>query len=60
MNNKITNFEQLKEQLPDDFKMSDKNTLLLIQTVFELTRDNNELIQLLDQRIKSLELKLKN
>ena len=60
MNNKITNFEQLKEQLPDDFKMSDKNTLLLIQTVFELTRDNNELIQLLDRRIKLLELKLKN
>jgi hypothetical protein len=60
MNNKITNFEQLKELLPDDFKMSDKNTLLLIQTVFELTRDNNELVQLLDQRIKSLELKLKN
>ncbi len=60
MNNKITNFEQLKEQLPDDFKMSDKNTLLLIQTVFELTKDNNELIQLLDRRIKLLELKLKN
>ena len=59
MNNKIKNFEQLK-QLPDNFTMSDKDTLLLIQTVFELTRDNNELIQLLDQRIKSLELKLKN
>ena len=60
MDNKIKTFEQLKEQLPDNFTMSDKDTLLLIQTVFELTRDNNELIQLLDQRIKSLELKLKN
>ena len=60
MDNKIKTFEQLKEQLPDNFTMSDKDTLLLIQTVFELTRDNNELIQLLDQRIKALELKLKN
>jgi len=60
MDNKIKTFEQLKEQLPDNFKMSDKDTLLLIQTVFELTRDNNELIQLLDKRIKLLELKLKN
>ena len=60
MDNKIKNFEQLKQQLPDNFKMSDKDTLLLIQTVFELTGDNNELIKLLDQRIKSLELKLKN
>jgi|TARA_R100001460_G_scaffold3953_1_gene11527 hypothetical protein len=51
--------EQLK-LLPDNFKMADKDALLLIQTVFELTRDNNELIQLLDQRIKALELKLKN
>ena len=60
MDNKIKNFEQLKQQLPDNFTMSDKDTLLLIQTVFELTGDNNELIKLLDQRIKSLELKLKN
>tara|TARA_R100000697_G_scaffold32303_1_gene43465 strand:- start:300 stop:482 length:183 start_codon:yes stop_codon:yes gene_type:complete len=60
MNDRIKNFEQLKKQLPDNFTMSDKDTLLLIQTVFELTRDNNELIRLLDQRIKSLELKLKN
>ena len=60
MDNKIKNFEKLKQQLPDNFTMSDKDTLLLIQTVFELTGNNNELIQLLDQRIKSLELKLKN
>ena len=60
MDNRIKTFEQLKEQLPDNFTMSDKDTLLLIQTVFELTRDNNELIQLLDKRIKLLELKLKN
>ena len=60
MDNKIKNFEKLKQQLPDNFTMSDKDTLLLIQTVFELTGNNNELIKLLDQRIKSLELKLKN
>ena len=60
MDNEIKTFKQLEEQLPDNFTMSDKNALLLIQTVFELTQDNNGLIQLLDQRIKSLELKLKN
>ena len=60
MDNKIKTFEQMKESIPDNFKMSDKDALLLIQTVFELTRDNNELIQLLDKRIKLLELKLKN
>ena len=45
------------ETLPDDFKMSDKQTLILIRDLFEMVKDNNELINLMDKRIKSLETK---
>ena len=48
------------ETLPDTFKMSDKSTLVLIRDLFEMIKDNNELIQLMDKRIKILELRLKN
>ena len=48
------------ETLPDSFKMSDKSTLILIRDLFEMVKDNNQLIQLMDKRIKILELKLKN
>ena len=48
------------EELPQEFKMSDKQTLILIKDLFEMIKDNNQLIQLLDKRIKILELKLKN
>ena len=48
------------EELSEDFKMSDKQTLLLIRDLFEMIKDNNELIQLLEKRIKVLELKFKN
>ena len=48
------------ETLSDNFKMSDKNTLIMIRDLFEMIKDNNELIQLLDKKIKILELKLKN
>ena len=48
------------ETLPDTFKMSDKSTLVLIRDLFEMIKDNNELIQLMDKGIKLLELKLKN
>ena len=48
------------EQLPNDFSMSDKQTLTLIRDLFEMVKDNNQLIKLLDNRIKLLELKLKN
>ena len=48
------------ETLPDTFKMTDKSTLVLIRDLFEMIKDNNELIQLMDKRIKLLELKLKN
>ena len=62
-----TNNKQVKavdgwniEALSNDFKMSDKQTLILIKDLFEMIKDNNQLIQLLDKRIKILELKLKN
>jgi hypothetical protein len=48
------------ETLPDNFEMSDKITLVMIRDLFEMIKDNNELIQLMDKRIKLLELKLKN
>ena len=54
----MNKYEQLKvqvEELPDDFKMSDKQTLILIRDLFEMVKDNNELINLMDKRIKSLE-----
>jgi len=48
------------ESLHNDFKMSDKQTLILIKDLFEMIKDNNQLIQLMDKKIKLLELKLKN
>ena len=48
------------ETLPENFNMSDKQTLILIRDLFEMVKDNNQLIQLLDKKIKILELKLKN
>ncbi len=48
------------ETLPDNFEMSNKQTLILIRDLFEMVKDNNQLIQLMDKRIKILELRLKN
>ena len=48
------------ETLPDNFEMSNKQTLVLIRDLFEMIKDNNELIKLADKRIKVLELRLKN
>ena len=48
------------EQLSNDFRMSDKQTLTLIRDLFEMIKDGNKIIRLLDDRIKLLELKLKN
>ena len=48
------------ETLPDNFEMSNKQTLILIRDLFEMLKDNNKLIQLMDKRIKILELRLKN
>jgi len=48
------------ETLSENFNMSDKQTLILIRDLFEMIKDNNQLIQLMDKRIKLLELRLKN
>ena len=48
------------ESLPNDFKMSDKQTLVFIRDLFEMVKDNHKLYELMDQKIKLLELKLKN
>ncbi len=56
----MNKYEQQKvkvEELPNDFKMSDKQTLTLIRDLFEMIKDNNKLIQLMDKRIKLLEKK---
>ena len=45
------------ETLPDNFEMSDKQTLILIRDLFEMIRDNNRLIQIMDKKIKLLELR---
>ena len=55
--------EKLKvniESLPNDFKMSDKQTLVFIRDLFEMVKDNHKLYELMDKKIKLLELKLKN
>jgi len=54
----MNKYEKLKtqvEDLPDDFIMSDKQTLILIRDLFEMVKDNNELINILDKKIKLLE-----
>ncbi len=56
----IKNYEKQIEELPSDFKMSDKQTLILIKDLFEMVKDNHKLIGLLDKRVKILELRLKN
>ena len=43
------------EQLRDDFKISDKQLMILIESLFEMVKDNNKLINLLDKRVKLLE-----
>ena len=43
------------ETLPDNFEMSNKQTLILITDLFEMVKDNNKLINLLSNRIKKLE-----
>ena len=48
------------ENLPDDFKIPDKEILKFINNLFEMIKDNNQLIKLNEQKIKILELRLKN
>ena len=56
----IKNYEKQIEELRSDFKMSDKQILILIKDLFEMVQDNHKLIGLLDKRVKILELRLKN
>jgi hypothetical protein len=48
------------ESLPENFNLSDKQTITFIRDLFEMIKDQNHLNQLLDKRIKLLELRLKN
>ena len=43
------------EQLDNNFTISDKQLMMLIENLFEMVKDNNKLINLLDKRIKLLE-----
>ena len=43
------------KNLPDHFTLSDKDTLDMINRLFEMVRLNNDLINMLDKRIKLLE-----
>ena len=45
------------ENLPENFKISDKQLLILISDLFEMVKDNNTLINILDKRVKLLEKK---
>jgi len=56
----ITNIKIDTESLPENFNLSDKQTITFIRDLFEMIKDNNQLIQLMDKKIKILELKLKS
>ena len=43
------------DSLPEDFKISDKKLLILISDLFEMIKDNNKLINLIDKRLMLLE-----
>jgi len=43
------------KNLPDHFTLSDKDTLDMINRLFEMVKLNNNLINMLDKRIKLLE-----
>ena len=43
------------KQLSDDFKISDKELMILIESLFNMVKDNNKLINLNSARIKILE-----
>jgi|TARA_B100000902_G_scaffold356511_1_gene370233 hypothetical protein len=51
----MTEQENKLKNLPDNFQLSDKQTFILIKDLFEMVKDNNKLINLLDKRIKLLE-----
>tara|TARA_R100000455_G_C6177045_1_gene56274 strand:+ start:335 stop:535 length:201 start_codon:yes stop_codon:yes gene_type:complete len=47
------------KDLPDDFKMPDKEILSGINQLFEMIQLNNSLINIMDDKIKLLEAKAK-
>ena len=47
------------KNLPDHFTLSDKDPLDMINRLFEMVRLNNDLINMLDKKIKLLETKVK-
>ena len=56
----IKNIKLDTESLPENFNLSDKQTITFIRDLFEMIKDQDHLNQLLDKRIKLLELRLKN
>tara|TARA_R100000664_G_C2737787_1_gene126861 strand:- start:54 stop:233 length:180 start_codon:yes stop_codon:yes gene_type:complete len=47
------------KNLPDHFTLSDKDTLSMINQLFEMVKLNNQLINIMDKKIKVLEAKAK-
>ena len=43
------------KNLPDHFKLSDKDTISMINQLFEMVKLNNKLINIMDNKIKLLE-----
>ena len=47
------------KNLPDHFTLSDKDTLSMINQLFEMVKLNNKLINIMEKKIKLLEAKAK-
>ena len=47
------------KNLPDHFTLSDKDTMDMINQLFEMVKLNNQLINIMDNKIKVLEAKAK-
>ena len=47
------------KNLPDHFTLSDKDSLSMINQLFEMVKLNNQLINIMDKKIKVLEAKAK-
>ena len=47
------------ENLPEAFKLSGKDTITLINQLFEMVKLNNKLINIMEKKIKLLEAKAK-
>jgi hypothetical protein len=47
------------ENLPDNFELSGRDTITMINQLFEMIKLNNKLINAMDKKIKLLEAKAK-